>query len=106
MGDVYPDFASLAAAEPYGITYDIRTATGRPLDWTSIAIHGGGIEGGSGEVARSVSDNLMQWYEFRGLLNTGNARLHITSTNFDEPIAQGMVAASGRTLSFHGYTGD
>jgi phage replication-related protein YjqB (UPF0714/DUF867 family) len=106
MGDIYPDFPSLAANEVYGQDYDIRTATGRPLDWTSIAIHGGGIEGGSGEVARSVSDNLMQWYEFRGLLNTGNARLHITSTNFDEPIAQGMVAASGRTLSFHGYTGD
>lgn len=108
MGDVYPDYESLAAAEIYGQSYDIRTATGsgRPLDWASIAIHGGGIEGGSGEVSRSVADNLMAWYEFRGLLNTGNARLHITSTNFDEPIAQGIVAASGRTLSFHGYTGD
>lgn len=106
MADIYPDYPSLAAAEIYGQAYDIRTATGRPLDWASIAIHGGGIEGGSGEVARAVADNLMSWYEFRGLLSSGNARLHITSTNFDEPIAQGIVGASGRTLSFHGFAGD
>lgn len=106
MVDTYFNYPDLAANEIYGQAYDIRTATGRPLDWTSIAIHGGGIEGGSGEVARSVADNLCSWYEFRGLLPSGNARLHITSTNFNEPIAQDMVGKSGRTLSFHGFTGD
>lgn len=106
MPDLYPDYKTLAANEVYGQAYDIRSATGRPLDWASIAIHGGGIEGGTGEVAKAVSDNLMSYYEFRGLLPANNFdRLHVTSTNFDEPIAQGIVASSGRTLSFHGYVG-
>ncbi|WP_146229034.1 poly-gamma-glutamate hydrolase family protein [Streptomyces sp. NWU339] len=106
MPDVYGSYAELAAAEEEGVAYERRQIPSTATSWASIAIHGGGIEPGSGEVSRVVAAGLMNHYEFAGLLRSGNSRLHVTSTNFDEPIAEGIVAASTRTLSFHGYTGD
>lgn len=106
MPDTYASYADLAAHEQEGQAYVRRTVLNPTLNWTSIAIHGGGIEGGSGEAARAVAAGLMNHYEFAGILPSDNGRLHITSTHFDEPIAQGLVAASDRTLSFHGYVGD
>lgn len=106
MADVYASYADLAAHEEEGIAYERRQVPSSATTWASIAIHGGGIEPGSGEVSRAVGAGLMTHYEFAGLLRSGNSRLHVTSTNFDEPIAQGIVASSSRTLSFHGYTGD
>ncbi|MEV0963255.1 poly-gamma-glutamate hydrolase family protein [Streptomyces sp. NPDC049910] len=101
----YTSYAELAAAETEGVDYERRTVAVTGATWTSIAIHGGGIEGGSGEMAREVGLNLMTHYEFAGLKNTGNGALHITSTLFDEPTCVALVAPSRRTLSFHGYTG-
>lgn len=106
MPDIYPDYESLAAVEIEGVAYERRTVLNSTIPWTSIAIHGGGIEGGSGEAARAVAAGLMNHYEFAGILSSDNGRLHITSTHFDEPIAQGLVADSDRTMSFHGYVGD
>nr|WP_238420585.1 poly-gamma-glutamate hydrolase family protein [Streptomyces taklimakanensis] len=106
MADVYSSYADLAAHETEGVAYERRQIPVSGSMWASIAIHGGGIEPGSGEVARAVAAGLMNHYEFAGILPSDNYRLHVTSTNFDEPIAEGIVAASERTLSFHGYTGD
>jgi phage replication-related protein YjqB (UPF0714/DUF867 family) len=105
MGDLYNNYAELAAAETEGVDYERRTVDVAGATWTSIAIHGGGIEAGSGEMAREVGAGLMDHYEFAGLKPSGNIDLHITSTNFDEPNCVALVGASRRTLSFHGYTG-
>ncbi|RPK85054.1 poly-gamma-glutamate hydrolase family protein [Streptomyces sp. ADI98-10] len=107
MADLYADYAALAAAETEGVDYS-RTATAPAgATWAAIAIHGGGIEGGSGEIAREVSGagSRMAYYEFAGLKSSGNSDLHITSTNFDEPQAMALVGGVRRCLSFHGYTG-
>lgn len=107
MGDLYPDYASLAAAETEGVDYTRTAVTPTGATYASIAIHGGGIEAGSSEMAYEVSagGTTMALYDFKGLKTSGNIDLHITSTNFDEPQAVALVTASTRTLSFHGYTG-
>ncbi|WP_344144360.1 poly-gamma-glutamate hydrolase family protein, partial [Polymorphospora rubra] len=105
MADLYASYAELAAAETEGVDYSRTVIPVTGATWASIAIHGGGIERGSGEMARAVGDGLMSVYEFAGLKTSGNQDLHITSTNFDEPLCTALVGASQRTLSFHGYVG-
>lgn len=105
MADLYASYTELAAAETEGVDYERRQVLVDGASWCSIAIHGGGIEGGSGEAARAVGDGLMSHYEFAGLKPTGNGDLHVTSTNFDEPQCEAIVHNARRCLSFHGYTG-
>lgn len=105
MADLYASYAALAAAETEGVDYSRTSATPTGATWAAIAIHGGGIEAGSGEMARELADSGMRYYEFAGLKSSGNTDLHITSTVFDEPIGVALVAGSARCLSFHGYAG-
>ncbi|MEU8473768.1 poly-gamma-glutamate hydrolase family protein [Streptomyces hygroscopicus] len=105
MPDLYSSYTDLAAHEVEGVAYERRSVPVASATWCSIAIHGGGIEAGSGEMARYVAAGRMQHYEFAGTLPSGNSRLHVTSTHFDEPIAEGIVFNARRCLSFHGYTG-
>ena len=105
MADLYASYTALAAAETEGVAYERRSVPAAGSTWSSIAIHGGGIEPGSGEVARAVGASVMAHYEFAGIKSSNNSDLHVTSTNFNEPIAQGIVTASKRCLSFHGYSG-
>jgi len=105
VADLYASYTALAAAETEGVSYERRSVPVTGATWASIAIHGGGIEQGSGEVARAVGAGLMNHYEFAGIKSSNNSDLHVTSTNFDEPIAQGIVTAAKRCLSLHGYTG-
>lgn len=106
MADLYADYADLAANETEGVDYSRTAVSPAGATWSSIAIHGGGIEAGSGEMAFQVAGSRMQYYEFKGLKPSGNQDLHITSTNFDEPMAEAVQATAVRTVSFHGYTGD
>lgn len=105
MADLYASYTDLAAHEVEGVDYERRSAPVTGSRWCSIAIHGGGIEPGSGEVARAVGASLMSHYEFAGIKTANNGDLHVTSTNFDEPTAQALVTGSLRCLSFHGYSG-
>ncbi|MFG2670480.1 poly-gamma-glutamate hydrolase family protein [Streptomyces sp. NPDC048445] len=107
MADLYANYAALAAAETEGVDYSRTAVAPAGATWSSIAIHGGGIETGSGEMAREVAaaGARMAYYEFQGLKTSGNGDLHITSTNFDEPTAVALVTATKRCLSFHGFVG-
>jgi phage replication-related protein YjqB (UPF0714/DUF867 family) len=58
-----------------------------------MAPHGGGIEPGTTEIARGVAGTDHTFYAFEGLKPGGNQDLHITSTNFDEPVG-GIPSAS------------
>ncbi|WBB68045.1 poly-gamma-glutamate hydrolase family protein [Micromonospora sp. WMMD812] len=105
MGNLYDNYAQLAAAEEEGVAYT-RTALDLPTtSWASIAIHGGGIEAGSGELALTVGDGLMKTYVFAGIKASHNSDLHITATHFDEPQCLALLGAVDRTISFHGYAG-
>ncbi|WP_406014320.1 poly-gamma-glutamate hydrolase family protein [Streptomyces sp. NBC_00984] len=107
MADKYGSYAELAAAEKEGVAYSRTAVAPAGATWAAIAIHGGGIEGGSGEMAREISRGgvAMAYYEFAGLKKANNVDLHITSTHFDEPMGQALVANVRRCLSFHGYVG-
>lgn len=102
----YPNWAALAAAETAGVDYRIET---RPNSSgiAHIAIHGGGIEQGTSELADAAATVTRgQYYGMLGLKSSGNSALHITSTHFDEPQCLAIQAASYYTVSYHGSAGD
>lgn len=101
----YTSYAALAAEQTEGVDYarTVSPVAGSP--WCVIAIHGGGIEAGTGEMCRAVAGSDVAWYEFAGIKSSGNSALHITSTLFDEPLCLALVTTSARALSLHGYTG-
>ena len=80
-----------------------------------MAIHGGGIEPGTSEIALAVAgyhpdtlvasvDNLglHDFWLFEGLLPSGNGKLHVTASHYDEPIATELVQNVRRCISLHG----
>jgi phage replication-related protein YjqB (UPF0714/DUF867 family) len=84
-----------------------------------LAIHGGGIEGGTSEVALAVAGyhpatfapaidcyGFHDVWIFEGLLNSGNSDLHVTSANCDDPIAMELVQNARRCISLHGCGDD
>ena len=132
MPDKYPSMTALYA-DPLnveGTTYGKRwkrhewiqlveaQATDNPeTEKTVLAIHGGGIEGGTSEIALAVAgyDPAMfaqatdrhgfhDFWIFEGLLNSGNSGLHVTSTHYDDPIALELVRNARRCISLHGFS--
>lgn len=71
-----------------------------------IAPHGGKIERGTSELAQAVAGTELSYYLFEGLKPKGNRDLHVTSSNFNEPQALGLVAGSDIVLAMHGCGGD
>ncbi|MEU3597983.1 poly-gamma-glutamate hydrolase family protein [Streptomyces sp. NPDC006798] len=84
-----------------------------------IALHGGGIEPGTSEVALGVAgyhpkglvptgaatDPRYDYWMFEGLLGQGqNAALHVTSTGCDDYHALGLTEGSLNVVSVHGCT--
>lgn len=102
--DNYANFAELAAANVRGVDYNIITRS-TTSDVAIIAIHGGGIEPGTTELASQIAVDKFNYYTFYGMKSSNNSFLHITSNNFDEPLARNMVSKSSKTLSIHGCAG-
>jgi phage replication-related protein YjqB (UPF0714/DUF867 family) len=82
-----------------------------------MAIHGGGIEPGTSEIALATAgyhpatltasfgcNGLHDFWLFEGLLPCGNGKLHVTATHYDEPIATELVQNARRSISLHGCT--
>ena len=80
-----------------------------------MAVHGGGIEAGTSEIALATAgfhpatltpsvDGLgtHDFWLFEGLLPQGNGRLHVTASNYDDPIARELVRNARRCISLHG----
>jgi len=74
------------------------------------APHGGGIEPGTSELLRAISElGDWAWYDFAGFLRKGNQEaLRIASTLFDEPTLLALLPRTNFVLSLHGVndTGD
>lgn len=107
--DVYANFAELDAAEPNSYQISVRDIeNGNTTESTTLifAPHGGGIESGSTEIADAIADASTgadyDFYSFTGIKPSNNATLHITSSNFDEPICEDIVEVSTRTIAIHG----
>lgn len=72
-------------------------------DTIVTAIHGGGIEPGTSEVAKQISKKGdYKLYAFEALMKSGNQDLHITSTHFDEPTLLKLMKKSDHAVSIHG----
>ena len=90
--DRYANFKELKANEREGVDYEIC----KRFISSAVAIiapHGGKIEPGTSELAEGIAGADYTYYSFKGLKNEkgANRELHITSSNFDEPIAVGLV---------------
>jgi phage replication-related protein YjqB (UPF0714/DUF867 family) len=102
MEDTYKDFKSLSAVEKEGKDYRIW-ARKINLRIAIVAPHGGGIEPGTSEIAKSIAGNDFTCYLFEGIKNRQNKKyLHLTSTNFDEPEGVKICNNSDMVLTVHG----
>ncbi|ATW24767.1 poly-gamma-glutamate hydrolase family protein [Candidatus Formimonas warabiya] len=101
----YTSFAELAAAEDPS-DYQITT-NDKGKDTTILAIHGGGIERGTSELAEALNGyGKYNTYLFEGLKPTDNGSLFMRAINFDEPKAVDLVQDSDYTVSIIGAAGD
>ena len=102
MKDTYPNFKSLSGAQKKGRDFEIRVKKTKSRI-AIIAPHGGGIEPGTSEIAKSIAGEDFTYYSFEGIKNKDNKKyLHITSTNFDEPGCVEMCKNSDIVLAIHG----
>ncbi|WP_273854051.1 poly-gamma-glutamate hydrolase family protein [Guptibacillus spartinae] len=73
------------------------------------AIHGGNIEGGTEDIVKELGNRTnYSTYIFESLLDhqvdeEGFKPMHITSTNFDEPIGYALAHATSTGITFHGF---
>jgi phage replication-related protein YjqB (UPF0714/DUF867 family) len=134
MSDRYPSMTALYAdpSNVEGTTYgkrwrrhewiqlvEAQTTDNPKAQKIVLAVHGGGIEGGTSEIALAVAGyhpatlaaatdchGVHDLWIFEGLLNRCNSTLHVTSTNYDDPIALELVQNSRRCISLHGFSDD
>lgn len=102
MKDTYKDFKSLSAVEKEGTDFQLfvnKTNSRIAI----VAPHGGGIEPGTSEIAKSIAGKDLTCYSFEGIKNKENKKyLHITSTNFDEPKYVKICKTSDYVVAVHG----
>jgi phage replication-related protein YjqB (UPF0714/DUF867 family) len=104
--DTYANFAQLSAAEGEGDDFVVSTAARCGASTVVLAPHGGGIELGTSEVALRIAEDDLSYAVFEGRKPTGNLRLHITSSHFDEPRCLELVEAADNVLTIHGEESD
>jgi phage replication-related protein YjqB (UPF0714/DUF867 family) len=99
-GDVYPDFASLKAAQTEGLDYS-REFYDRGSPVSVFAVHGGDIEKATSRLARQIASGDLNLYLFNGWLGAKSGRLHVTAAHFDDPDAMRLAAAAVLGVSLH-----
>ena len=104
--DVYRNFAELSGVEREDIDFRISAVKRDGSKAVIVAPHGGAIEPGTSEVAKEVANNDLSLAIFEGIKPKGNKRLHITSTNFDEPRCVELVQESDTVVAIHGEGSD
>lgn len=100
--DVYRNFAELIETEREDIDFRIFAFKRKGSSTVIVAPHGGAIEPGTSEVATEVANNDLSLAIFEGIKPRDNKRLHITSTNFDEPRCVELVRESDTVVAIHG----
>jgi phage replication-related protein YjqB (UPF0714/DUF867 family) len=103
--DTYSCFADLKNHEEQNKDYKISISdVGSGI--TIIAPHGGKIEPGTSDIARIIAAERFNYYCFEGIRKENNGRLHITSHNFDEPMAVRILSGSHIVVAIHACTGN
>jgi phage replication-related protein YjqB (UPF0714/DUF867 family) len=102
----YKNFAQLAKHERSGIDYRVRVRRAQPA-FAVMAFHGGSIEPGTSEIADAIAAEKHSFYTLEGLKPPGkNGVLHITSTEFDEPMCLTVLGHSSVVVTLHGAKDD
>ncbi|MER5222850.1 poly-gamma-glutamate hydrolase family protein [Streptomyces flaveus] len=106
MGDLYQSYAELAAGQIEGIDYQRLWRISQFSTLLHLAIHGGGIETGTTELADTAAGDSHDFYTLDAFKPAGtNSDLHVTSTRYDEPQALAMAQAASHIVSWHGSAG-
>jgi phage replication-related protein YjqB (UPF0714/DUF867 family) len=100
----YRSYKELSEHETEGADYRIHVREA-PSPIALMALHGGGIEPGTLELADAVAGNDHTFYAFEGKKPKGNRALHIPSVSFDEPRALGVAKKSAVVITLHGCDG-
>ncbi|MEJ2660150.1 MAG: poly-gamma-glutamate hydrolase family protein [Desulfobacteraceae bacterium] len=101
--DAYRSFAELSQSEKEDVDFRILIAKRKESATVIIAPHGGAIEPGTSEVAKAVAGDDLSLALFEGIKpQGGNRRLHLTSTNFDEPRCVELVLGAAVVVAIHG----
>lgn len=95
------NFADLRARYRETVDYKVETRPG-DLRLCVIAPHGGVIEKGTERVARAIAGTDLSLHVLEGIKPRANPRLHITSTDYDQPDALNLVAKCQIGLGIHG----
>jgi len=91
--------------------YQVTSHEGTNSNVTVLSFHGGKIEPHTSEISSKLAE-IYGWNRYdlngdgtRACLGekTNFARLHITSTNFDDPKALNLVRAHPKSVAIHGY---
>jgi len=98
----YENFSDLTKKERENIDFRVSVTCRDSSSTVVLAPHGGGIEPGTSEIAREIAGDDFSFADFAGIKSSGNARLHLTSTNFDEPRCLKLVHAASEVLAIHG----
>jgi phage replication-related protein YjqB (UPF0714/DUF867 family) len=103
----YGSFAELARHETAGQDYRIEVLERATASILIVAPHGGLIEAGTSQIARSIAGDDCHLFIFEGLKPCGeNRALHITSHRFDHPSCLELASRSALVLSVHGCLGE
>lgn len=97
----YNSYIDLEANECEGRDYRVRVRRG-PSGILVLAPHGGNIEPGCSRIVEAVAGQEHSFYTFEGIKPSGNRRLHIPSTQFDEPRCLSALQDSRSALAIHG----
>ena len=101
--DAYRSFEELCTSEKEGVDFRILIAKQKGSATVILAPHGGAIEPGTSEVAKAVAGADLSLALFEGIKpEGGNRRLHLTSTNFDEPRCVELVREADAVVAIHG----
>ncbi|MFO7667499.1 MAG: poly-gamma-glutamate hydrolase family protein [Desulfobacterales bacterium] len=99
--DKYANYDDLKQHEIKGEDYVILSRAGTSRI-AVIALHGGGIEPGTVDIADALAGAEHSFYAFKGIKKKGNAVLHISSTKFDEPEGIRIAEKAETVVSIHG----
>ena len=100
--NIYENVAELTEAEHEGDDFCVSVFKREGSSTVIASPHGGGIEPGTSEVAKEIAKNDLSLAIFEGRKSSGNARLHITSTNFDEPRCVRLIQEANNVVAIHG----
>ncbi|SCT05620.1 poly-gamma-glutamate hydrolase family protein [Staphylococcus caeli] len=106
MADKYKSMTELEANTNENDDWEIET---RDLEGDVIitAIHGGGIEPGTTELADwTAQKGNFDYFTFKGMRSKGNEELHVTSRHYDEPVLMEMIKPKSKAVALHGCVGE